>query len=204
METFIPSRKKQSSSQGGNGKKFDNEKGKTLFGFIVFLFSETMIFASLIVAYVGLRLFSDEWLPPGVKGPEITSSVLIHSVVLISSSLVIYLAERSLKRHKLNRFRLLWVTTSAMGAYFLSGEVQEWLSLDFGLSTGAVGGTFYFLTGFHGLHVFVGILLQTIMLIRSFIPNNYNEGHYGVTAVSYFWHLVDTVWVVLFSLLYLW
>jgi cytochrome c oxidase subunit 3 len=91
-----------------------------------------------------------------------------------------------------------------MGAYFLSGEVQEWLGLNFGLSTGTVGGTFLILTGFHGVHVTVGILLQTIMLIRSFIPGNYNKGHYGVTVVSLFWHLVDAIWVVLFSLFYLW
>jgi cytochrome c oxidase subunit 3 len=91
-----------------------------------------------------------------------------------------------------------------MGAYFLVGEVQEWLHLDIGLTTGLVGGTFYLLTGFHGLHVLTGILLQLLMLVRSFIRGNYDKGYLGVSMTTLFWHFVDGVWVILFSLLYLW
>ena len=69
---------------------------------------------------------------------------------------------------------------------------------------GLVGGTFYLLTGFHGLHVLTGILLQMLMLARSFIPGNYNKSHFGVSATTLFWHFVDGIWVILFSLLYLW
>ena len=124
--------------------------------------------------------------------------------ILLSSSLVIYFAERALEHGKLWQFRLLWLTTSAMGAYFLQGEIKEWLGNNFGPSTGLVGSTYYLLTGFHGLHVTAGIILQLIMLGRSFIPHNYDKGHFGATAVSFFWHLVDAIWVILFSLLYLW
>ena len=91
-----------------------------------------------------------------------------------------------------------------MGTYFLVGQGIEWSQLDFGLKMGLVGATFYILTGFHGLHVFSGVILQMIMLVRSFIPNNYNNGHFGVSAATLFWHFVDVIWVILFSLLYLW
>nr|WP_319421637.1 cytochrome c oxidase subunit 3 [Pleurocapsa sp. FMAR1] len=62
----------------------------------------------------------------------------------------------------------------------------------------------YLLTGFHGLHVTAGIILLTIMLLRSFIPRIYRDGHYGLTAISLFWHFVDVLWIFLFSLIYLW
>ena len=194
LKRFLPS---------GGGQAHDHH-GKGMFGFTVFLLSESIIFISFFVSYIALRLTTEHWLPPGIKGPELSTSVIVHSVVLLSSSLVIQWAERALKRRKLNQFRLLWLLTSAMGAYFLVGEVQEWLGLNFGVSTGLVGGTFYLLTGFHGLHVLTGIILQLLMLARSFIPGNYNKSHFGVSATTLFWHFVDGIWVILFSLLYLW
>jgi cytochrome c oxidase subunit III len=182
----------------------DDHHGKALFGFTIFLLSESMIFVSFFTAYITLRLSTATWVPPGIVGLELTPAVAINSVVLVSSSFVIYFAERSLKHHQLARFRLLWLTTSAMGAFFLVGTLREWMGLDFGLTTGLLGGTYYLLTGFHGLHVLTGILLQLLMLGRSFRPHNYDKGHFGITAVSLFWHFVDVIWLVLLTLVYLW
>ena len=205
IRNFIPSRElDQCSPEESSREKRHDEHTKTMFGVIAFLLSESLIFASLIVAYVALRLFSDPWLPPGVKGPELSTSVIFSSIILISSSLPAQLAEGAVKRKKLNRFRLLWLITSLMGAYFLVSEMKEWHKLDFDVSTGQIGGAFYILTGFHGLHVTAGILLQMFMLVRSFIPGNYNRGYTGVSAVTLFWHVVDGIWVILFSILYLW
>ncbi len=186
----------------GGGDAFDHH-GKGLFGFVVFLLSESMVFAAFFLAYFALRLTTQQWLPPGVPGLEVTKPA-INTAVLVSSSFVIYFAERSLKRNKLNTFRLLWLMTSAMGTYFLIGQAIEWHGLPFKLTTGLFGTTFYLLTGFHGLHVFAGIVLQLIMFGRSFIPDNYKHTHFGVSAASLFWHFVDVIWLVLFSLLYLW
>lgn len=194
LQRFFPTR----------GGRAHDEHGKGMFGFTVFLLSESIVFLSFILTYIALRLTANNWLPPGVKGPELSSSVIISTVVLLSSSIVIQLAERALSHRHLNKFRLLWFTTSAMGTYFLFAEVKEWLGNDFGLTTGLVGGTFYLLTGFHGLHVLVGVLLQLLMLIRSFRRGNYNKGYLGVSMVTLFWHFVDGIWVILFSLLYLW
>ncbi len=202
LQRYLPNWLKRFLPTGGG--RADDDHGKSMFGFTVFLLSESIIFLSFFVTYITLRLTNPHWLPPGVKGPELSTAVIINSVILVSSSFVIQAAEGALKRRQLKRFRLLWLTTSAMGAYFLVGEVKEWLGLDFGPSTGVVGGTFYTLTGFHGLHVLTGIILQIIMLIRSFIPGNYNKGNFGVSASTLFWHFVDVIWVVLFSLVYLW
>ena len=186
------------------GGQHEDHHGKGMFGVTIFLLSESMVFVSFFATYIMLRLTTTNWLPPGIKGPEASPSVIFHTIVLVSSSFVIYFAERALKSHKLTQFRLLWLTTSAMGIYFLVGEFQEWQGLDFGLATGLVGGTFYILTGFHGLHVTAGIVLQLIMLARSFLPHNYEDGHFGVSAASLFWHFVDVLWLILFSLIYLW
>jgi cytochrome c oxidase subunit III len=91
-----------------------------------------------------------------------------------------------------------------MGSYFLINQGIEWSNLDFGLKTGLGGGAFYVLTGFHGLHVLAGVLLQLFMFVRSFIRGNYNKGYPGVSMVTLFWHFVDGIWVILFSILYLW
>ncbi|MEA5504164.1 heme-copper oxidase subunit III [Halotia wernerae UHCC 0503] len=186
------------------GGSAEDHHGKGIFGFIVFLLSESIVFLSFILTYVALRLTHTDWLPAGVKGPELSTLVIINTVILLSSSFVIQPAENALRRNQLQKFRFLWLTTIAMGTYFLVGQGIEWSKLDFGLTTGLVGSTFYLLTGFHGLHVLTGVILQVTMLVRSFIPGNYNKGHFGASATTLFWHFVDIVWVFLFSLLYLW
>ncbi|MFN6569692.1 heme-copper oxidase subunit III [Dendronalium sp. ChiSLP03b] len=195
LKRFLPS----------GGGSHEDHHGKGMFGFTVFLLSESLIFLSFIFTYVALRLtHSRDWLPPGVSGPELSNFVIINTVVLLSSSFVIQPAENALRSGKLNKFRWLWLMTIAMGTYFLIGQIIEWSKLDFKLSTGLVGSTFYVLTGFHGLHVLTGVILQIIMLVRSFIRGNYNKGHFGASTTTLFWHFVDIVWVFLFSLLYLW
>lgn len=178
-------------------------QGTSLFGFIIFLLSESVIFLSFFAGYIVLKTSSPQWLPKGINGLE-THEPLINTIVLVSSSFVIYFAEEALKKGKLNLFRLLWLLTSVMGIYFLVGQAKEWNELTFGLTSGSFGGTFYLLTGFHGLHVLTGVLLQFYMLFRSFKPNNYGPGHTGVTEVSLFWHFVDVIWIILFCLIYLW
>jgi cytochrome c oxidase subunit III len=180
-----------------------DEAGNSMFGFIIFLLSESVIFLSFFAGYIIYKTTMADWLPPGVEGLEVRDPA-VNTVVLVSSSFVIYIAERFLHKENLWGFRIFWLLTMAMGSYFLYGQAVEWMSLEFGFTSGVFGGTFYLLTGFHGLHVFTGILLQTIMLIRSFLPNNYKGGQFGVEATSLFWHFVDVIWIVLFILIYVW
>jgi cytochrome c oxidase subunit 3 len=177
--------------------------GNSKFGFIVFLLSETVIFLSFFSGYTIYKTTTPDWYPPGVTGLE-TRDPLINTIVLVSSSFVIYVAERYLHDKKLWGFRLFLLATMAMGGYFLYGQAVEWRGLPFTYQSGLFGGTFFLLTGFHGLHVLTGILLQTLMLGRSFIPGNYNNGYFGVEATSLFWHFVDVIWIVLYTLIYVW
>jgi cytochrome c oxidase subunit 3 len=174
-----------------------------LTGFIIFLCSESVIFLAFFSGYAILKTSALDWLPPGVEGLE-WRTPLLNTVVLISSSGTIMLAEHFKAREQLWLFRGFWLLTMAMGSYFLVGQAVEWSGLAFGFSSGTFGGMFYLLTGFHGLHVATGVLLMTIMLLKSFIPGNYAVGEQGVQATSLFWHFVDVIWIILFLLLYVW
>ena len=174
-----------------------------LTGFIIFLCSESVIFLAFFSGYAILRRAALNWLPPGVEGLE-WRMPLLNTIVLVSSSFTMVAAEHFKEKEQLWLFRGFWLLTMAMGAYFLYGQAVEWGGLKFGLTSGTFGATFYLLTGFHGLHVATGVLLMGLMLVKSFIPGNYNGGEEGVKATSLFWHFVDVIWIILFVLLYVW
>jgi cytochrome c oxidase subunit 3 len=181
-----------------------HEEGEhRMFGFIIFLISESVIFLSFFIGYIVYKTSATDWLPAGVEGLEVREP-FINTIVLVSSSFVIYFAERYLHKENLWGFRAFWLLTMAMGSFFLYGQAVEWQGLEFGFTDGLFGGTFYLLTGFHGLHVLTGVLMQGVMLGRSFIPGNYDDGEVGVAATSLFWHFVDVIWIILFILIYVW
>ena len=160
-----------------------------LTGFIIFLCSESVIFLAFFSGYALLKTSALNWLPAGVDGLE-WRTPLVNTVVLVSSSGTIALAEHFKGRENMALFRGFWLLSMAMGAYFLYGQAVEWSGLKFGFTSGTFGGTFYLLTGFHGLHVATGILLMGLMLIKSFIPGNYSGGEQGVQATSLFLSLL--------------
>ena len=183
--------------------KAPHHQSHNLTGFVIFLCSESVIFLAFFSGYAILKLSALDWLPQGVEGLE-WRTPLLNTIVLVSSSFTMVAAEHFKDRENLWAFRGFWILTIAMGLYFLYGQAVEWSGLRFGFTSGTFGGTFYLLTGFHGLHVATGILLMTLMLVKSFIPGNYNGGEEGVKATSLFWHFVDVIWIILFVLIYVW
>jgi cytochrome c oxidase subunit 3 len=191
------------SHDSGHGHGHGAHADHTLTGFVIFLASESLIFLALFVGYAVFKSSAPLWLPAGVEGLEVREP-LINTVVLVSSSLVIWLAERALHRQRLGEFRAWWLLTMAMGTYFVVGQAIEWQHLPFGLASGVFGASFYLLTGFHGLHVVTGLALMAFFLVRSLRPGLVLPEGKGVMAVSLFWHFVDVIWVVLFVLTYVW
>jgi len=189
--------------QSGTPAEHEEHPKHNLTGFIIFLCSESVIFLAFFSGYALLKTSALNWLPDGVDGLE-WRMPLVNTIVLVSSSGTIALAEHFKSRENMLLFRGFWLMSMAMGAYFLYGQAVEWSGLQFGFTSGTFGGTFYLLTGFHGLHVATGILLMGLMLIKSFIPGNYSGGEQGVQATSLFWHFVDVIWIILFLLIYVW
>ncbi|NET36200.1 MAG: heme-copper oxidase subunit III [Cyanothece sp. SIO1E1] len=174
-----------------------------MFGVLVFLLAESMIFMGLFIAQITFRVTAPEWPPAGTPELELLLPG-INTLILISSSFVIHNADTAIKQDNVAGMRMWFAITAVMGAVFLGGQIYEYNHLEFGLTTNLFASTFYVLTGFHGLHVFVGLLLMLAVLFRSRQPKHYSStSHFGIEAVELYWHFVDVIWIILFLLLYI-
>jgi cytochrome c oxidase subunit 3 len=175
-----------------------------MFGLIIFLLAESMIFAGLFLAYLTFRAVSPIWPPEGTPERELLLPG-INTLILISSSFVMHKGNAAVKSGSdVKGLRIWFAVTALMGAIFLGGQLFEYSNLEFGLKTNLYASTFYVLTGFHGLHVFFGLCLILAVLWRSRVKAHYSsENHFGVEAAELYWHFVDVIWIILFVLLYL-
>jgi cytochrome c oxidase subunit III len=174
-----------------------------MFGVVVFLIAESMIFLGLFTAFLIYRTIMPEWPPEGTPELELLLPG-INTIVLISSSFVMHRGDVAIKKNDVAGLRFWYILTAIMGAIFLAGQAYEYAHLEFGLTTNVFASSFYVLTGFHGLHVTVGLLLILAVLWRSQKPEHYSkEEHFGPEAAELYWHFVDVVWIVLFTLVYL-
>lgn len=174
-----------------------------VFGLIVFLGAEAMIFLGLFMAYLTFRAVYPSWPPEGTPERELVLPG-INTAILIASSFVIHQADSAIKKNDVDGLRKWFAITALMGAIFLAGQLYEYHNLEFGLTTNLYASTFYVLTGFHGLHVFLGLGLILSVLWRARQRDHYSsEHHFGVEAAELYWHFVDVVWIVLFLLLYI-
>jgi cytochrome c oxidase subunit III len=163
--------------------------------------AEAALFVILVVAY----LF---YVGKSVTGPTpaILSLPIFISVCLLSSSLSIHSAVAALRKGKTVAFLLWWLLTIALGAIFLGGTAREWHHLIYEeglrINTNLFGTTYYTLVGLHALHVSVGLLLLgTVALFALF--QRVRQEHAGkVDVLSLYWHFVDAVWVVVFTVVY--
>ena len=178
------------------------------FGMLTFLASEAMLFAGLISGYMILRSGAGAgWqLPEGLKGGATLIKTLIATGLLLSSSVTLHFSESRLIRQTRGGKSLLLLTI-VLGSLFLANQADEWRHLfseGFWFNTaGIMGSSFFVLTGFHGMHVFIGVLLLVSTLIRALMGNVTPARHGFLECVGLYWHFVDVVWVFLFMILYI-
>jgi cytochrome c oxidase subunit 3 len=174
-----------------------------IFGLLTFLFSEGMLFVGLFTAYLAFRAIAPEWPPEGTEKLEVLLPG-INTIILVSSSFVIHQADHAIKENKIQAVRLWFMATFVMGAIFIAGQLYEYQHLGFGFTTNLFASTFYVLTGFHGLHVCIGLVLIMAVLLRSLKQGHYSSTkHFGIEVASIYWHFVDVIWIVLFLILYI-
>jgi cytochrome c oxidase subunit 3 len=171
-------------------------------GTVVWLASELMFFSGLFAAYFTLRATAGgDWPPPDVELNAVTSGLFTLALVLSSGTM--QMAVRAVAAGRLPAFRGWLIATVALAAAFLGNQAHEWATLPFSVSSHAYGSAFYVMTGFHGLHVFGGVLAMFLLLGRA------GSGRFGaadtpaVEMVSYYWHFVDVVWIGLWATLFL-
>ena len=176
-----------------------------VFGMTIFLASEAMLVAGLIAGYIVLRLSSPAW-PPSADLPKLPVVLTgINTVFLITSSFTYHFAEVAVKKGKKGTAWLF--LTVLLGSLFLCIQGYEWYHMHHeGLwfNTGGVyGSSFFVLTGFHGLHVLIGVLMIAWALIRQLGGAYTAQSHTYLILAGMYWHFVDVVWLFLYSVLYL-
>jgi cytochrome c oxidase subunit III len=177
------------------------------FGMLTFLASEAMLFAGLICGYMVLRsgAGADWHMPEALKNGATLIQTIVATCLLISSSFTLHFSETKLIRG--TGGKLLLLATIILGSLFLANQANEWNHLfheGFWFNTaGIMGSSFFVLTGFHGMHVFIGVLLLITCLVRSLLGKVTPEKHGFVECTGLYWHFVDIVWVFLFTILYI-
>lgn len=171
-------------------------------GMTCLIFAESAIFTIFVVAY----LF---YAGKSLSGPtprELLETPIFYTICLLSSSLTIHFAAKSLQRGKRSVFLGLWLLTIVLGGLFLYGTGQEWhrLIYEHGLtiSTNLFGTTYYSLVGLHGTHVIIGLVMLIIVFVLGLAGRIAPEQSARVEVLSLYWHFVDGVWVVVFTVVY--
>jgi cytochrome c oxidase subunit III len=171
-------------------------------GVLGMIASEVVFFANLIIGYLYLRVRAGQWPPEGIEPLELLLPT-INTAILLSSALPMHGAHLAIRRGDRKGMKTGLILASVLGAIFIGGQAWEYTHAPFSLKTGTFGSTFFTLTGFHGLHVIVGIILMMICYIRALRGSFTREHHFAVEAAAMYWHFVDAVWVILFAALYL-
>ena len=165
--------------------------------------AESAIFVIFVVAYL---FYSGKSLT-GPIPKDVLRIPVFYTVCLLSSSLTIHLAIRALRQGSTRTFRDWWFGTVALGAAFLYGTAREWYRLIFeeGLTirTNLFGTTYYSLVGLHGFHVIVGLILLSTVLAFTLLGHVGQEQAYRLDVLSLYWHFVDAVWIVVFTVVYI-
>jgi cytochrome c oxidase subunit 3 len=175
-------------------------------GFLLFLVSDVVLFSSFIFAYLYLRNSGQGWPPPGVTRPAIALGA-VNSAILFGSGATMHYALENFKHGKFMRYTQWMICTILLGAMFLGGQAIEYTTLFRDHVTwagsGIFGASFFTLTGMHGFHVLCGIIYLVVLLLQS-VHGVYDKNRYfGLTAGTLYWHFVDVIWIVLFSIFYL-
>jgi cytochrome c oxidase subunit III len=171
-------------------------------GMFSLIAAESAIFTIFVVAYIF-------YLGKSISGPmpkDVLELPILSTICLLSSSLTIHLAVRALRHAKVTAFGLWWFVTMSLGTIFLVGTGREWhhLIYDKGLtvSTNLFGTTYYSLVGLHAFHVTVGLLAITLAMILTLLGKVKQEHGERAEVFSLYWHFVDVVWVIVFTVVY--
>jgi cytochrome c oxidase subunit 3/cytochrome o ubiquinol oxidase subunit 3 len=176
---------------------------KGVVGMTCLIIAESAIFTIFVVAYL-------YYIGKSLSGPtpqQVLELPIVNTICLLSSSVTITFALRSLRNGDTRRFGYWWLATIALGAYFLFGTGYEWHRLIYqkGLTiqTNLFGTTFYSLVGLHASHVLVGLVALVIVMAFAMARSVKKEHAERAHVLALYWHFVDTVWIVVFTVVYI-
>jgi cytochrome c oxidase subunit 3 len=189
----------------------DREAGAGVYneklGMWIFLGSEVMFFTALIGSYIILRVAQPQaWAGHPNETPLNIPVTAVNTFLLICSSVTMVKAFAAAQDGLQKQLRMWLVATVIIGASFVGVQVYEYQELighGFLPSTNLFGSTFYTMTGFHGFHVTMGVICMIYVTLRAFQGRYTAQDHRGVEVIGLYWHFVDLVWIILFTIVYL-
>jgi cytochrome c oxidase subunit 3 len=175
-----------------------------LLGMLLFIISEIMVFGAFFTAYFFIRVVAEghTWFP--VDGKDLPVAVAgVNTAILVSSSLTLHWAQTSIKNG--NRFGLQagMTATFLLGLTFLFIQINEYVHIGFAAQDNAQATVFFSLTGLHGAHVTIGLLLLGMVTVRAFKGHFSAEHHMGLEIPGIYWHFVDVMWIVVYTSVYI-
>ena len=170
-------------------------------GMLWFIAAELALFGTFLASYFYLRFQAPTWPPTGDEDPNLVAASVM-TVILLSSSLPMWWAERGIKRGDVTVLKIGLALSAVLGLVFLAFQADEYLTAEISWRTDAYGSLFFFITGFHGLHVLGGLLMNATTQVRAWRSHFDREHHVGVEVVALYWHFVDAVWVAIVLSLY--
>ena len=168
---------------------------------VLVIITEAMLFVYLLFSYAYLGSMTGAPFPTG--GPPKLNLVAPNTAILLISSGTMYWAERGIRVGNQTRLRIGMLITLVLGIIFLVIQGIEYSHKQFALQTDAYSGLFFTITGLHGMHVFVGLLMNIVVQIWAWRGWFTAERHLAVTNAAMYWHFVDAVWLVVFFTLYI-
>jgi len=174
-----------------------------LLGMLLFIISEVMVFGAFFTAYFFIRIVAEghTWFP--IDGKDLPVAVAgVNTAILVSSSLTLHWAQTSIKNG--NRFGLQagMTATFLLGLTFLFIQINEYVHIGFAPQDHAQATIFFSLTGLHGAHVTIGLILLGMVTIRAFRGHFSPESHHGMEIPGIYWHFVDVMWIVVYTTIY--
>ena len=171
-------------------------------GVIFLIITESALFTIFVVAYL-------VYIGKSLTGPypkDVLDLPILASICLLSSSVTIVFAEHALKRERIGLFKLWWFATILLGLEFLASTGLEWRKLIYEdhltVSTNLFGTTFYSLVGLHASHVIVGMMFLLLVMLVSLFGFPIHTQERRVKFLSWYWHFVDGIWIVVFTVVY--
>jgi cytochrome c oxidase subunit III len=173
-----------------------------LLGMLLFIISEVMVFGAFFTAYFFIRVVGDtDWPAEGTELPKVIAGV--NTAILISSSFTMHWALEATKLDNRRGLQAAILTTFLLGATFLFVQINEYVHIGFAPQDHAQGTIFYGLTGLHGAHVFIGLTLLAMVVVRAFRGHFTPQEHRGVEVPGIYWHFVDVMWIVVYTTVYI-
>lgn len=188
-----------------SGKPFATSSSEYLWGTVVLILSEVVIFGILFTFYFWSRAHTPDFVPEQILGMDM-APIFVNTALLISSGVTVEVAKHQMKKGSLRGFQLWMAITILLGAAFVGGQILEYVHLVHeGITpTASVYGTaFYALTGVHGLHVVAGVVVLATLFGLSFTGFIRKERLSGMEGAFIYWHFVDAIWVLVVTFVYL-